>query len=326
MRIRLLIAVAFLAMIGLAAFEGQGGQEASPLIVPSPSVESAKGSPLAAPATAFSSPDPTPVVSVLFDGKSALGFAADQMSFGPRPTGSQANIAAGNYIISRLREYRWQVAEQPFDYLGTQARNIIATRGNGPTLIVGAHYDTRRRADRDQDDPTQPVPGANDGASGVAVLVELARVLDVEATGHRVQLIFFDAEDNGGLDGWDWIAGSTHAANSLYETPQMMVLVDMVGDADQQIYWESTSDVDLRARIWNTAAELGYEGFFLPQIRHSILDDHTPFLRKGIPAVDIIDFDYPYWHTTGDTLDKISTASLERVGRTLQVWLERGAP
>jgi len=99
----------------------------------------------------------------------------------------------------------------------------------------------------------------------------------------------------------------------------------MIGDADQQIYWEANSTADLRERIWRVAAELGYSQYFIPQVGHSMLDDHTAFLERGIPAVDIIDFDYAYWHTTGDTLDKVSADSLERVGRTLQVWLEQGA-
>jgi Zn-dependent M28 family amino/carboxypeptidase len=255
-----------------------------------------------------------------------MEFVNDQMHFGPRPTGSDANRATGDYIDRRLREFGWTVAVQDFEYLDTQVRNVIGTKGEGPLILLGAHYDTRRRADQDSADPTQPVPGANDGASGVAVLIELARVLDAEATGHTIQLAFFDAEDNGNLDGWDWIAGSTYMAANLEETPELMVLVDMIGDADQQIYWETSSDASLRERIWRVAAEFGYDPFFIPETKHSIIDDHTPFLRLGIPAIDIIDFDYPYWHTSEDTVDKLSADSLERVGQVLQTWLERGAP
>ena len=255
-----------------------------------------------------------------------MDFVRDQMSFGPRPTGSEAGRLTGDYIKRRLEEFGWQVEEQPFEYLGTPARNIVAEKGDGPIILLGAHYDTRRRADRDGADPTQPVPGANDGASGVAVLLELARTLNVEATGHRIQLAFFDAEDNGNLDGWDWIAGSRYMADHLQENPSLMVLVDMIGDADQQIYWEANSDASLRERLWAIAARLGYGDTFVPEVKHSLTDDHVPFLQRGIPAVDIIDFDYPHWHTGQDTIDKISADSLERVGRTLQVWLERGAP
>ncbi len=316
------LAVALAISITLSSCAGQGATptatQLSPVGTPTPI-----DSPLETPSH---SPLPTPVETAAFRGESAFEFVRDQMGFGPRPTGSEANRQTGDYIIGRLQEFGWQVAEQEFEYLSTPVRNIIGTRGAGPTILLGAHYDTRRRADLDPNDPTQPVPGANDGASGVAVLLELARGLNVEATGHRIQLAFFDAEDNGGLDGWDWIAGSRHMANQLEENPELMVLVDMVGDADQQIYWETHSDTALRARIWNVAAELGYDAYFVAQPKHAIIDDHIPFVQRGIPAVDIIDFDYPYWHTGDDTIDKISADSLERVGRTLQVWLERGAP
>ena len=248
------------------------------------------------------------------------------MHFGPRPTGSHEGRLTGDYIVRRLREHGWEVTTQEFEYLGTPVRNIIGARGEGPTILLGAHYDTRRRADSDPIDRTQPLPGANDGASGVAVLIELTRVLNVEATGHRIQVAFFDAEDNGNLDGWDWIVGSRYMANQLQENPAMMILVDMVGDADQQIYWENNSDANLRERIWRVAAELGYSAYFIPQTAYTLTDDHIPFVQRGIPAVDIIDFYYPHWHTAADTIDKISAESLERVGRTLQVWLERGAP
>jgi hypothetical protein len=96
----------------------------------------------------------------------------------------------------------------------------------------------------------------------------------------------------------------------------------MVGDADQNIFFEGTSTISLQAEIWAVAAGLGYEATFIPVRRHTIIDDHTPFLERSIPAIDIIDFDYPAWHTLADTTDKVAPASLERVGRTLEVWLE----
>ena len=97
----------------------------------------------------------------------------------------------------------------------------------------------------------------------------------------------------------------------------------MIGDADLNIYKERTSDQELMDEIWAVAATLGYEQAFIPEPKYSMLDDHTPFLQAGIPAVDIIDFDYPYWHTTGDTVDKVSAESLEIVGKTLQEWIAR---
>jgi Zn-dependent M28 family amino/carboxypeptidase len=158
----------------------------------------------------------------------------------------------------------------------------------------------------------------------VAVLLELARVLDVGAVHGDVWLVFFDAEDNGYLDGWDWIAGSRYFAANLAVSPEYVIIVDMVGDAEQELFYEGNSDPHLQSQLWAIAAELGYTAHFVAEQRHTMLDDHIPFVEQGIPSVDIIDFDYPYWHTTEDTLDKLSPDSLERVGRVLEEFLERG--
>ena len=138
-----------------------------------------------------------------------------------------------------------------------------------------------------------------------------------------VWLVFFDAEDNGRIAGWDWILGSRAFVEELVYHPKAAVIVDMIGDADQDIYIERNSDPQLVKEIWGIAAELGYRQSFIPWPNHDMTDDHTPFIEAGIPAVDIIDFDYPYWHTTEDTVDKVSAESLEAVGRTLQEWIER---
>jgi glutaminyl-peptide cyclotransferase len=259
-----------------------------------------------------------------FDGALAYTQVLRQMDFGPRITGTDGNLAAGNYIVQQLKAHGWQADFQPFDYKGVRARNIIARAniGQGPIIILGAHYDTRRRADQDPARGSQPVPGADDGASGVAVLLELARSLDLKQVHHEVWLAFFDAEDNGDLDGWDWIVGSTYMAQHLTVGPQSMILVDMVGDKDQTFYFDSNSNPALSVHIWSVAAQLGYAANFIPAPRYAMLDDHTPFAQAGIPAVDIIDFDYPYWHTTADTADKISPDSLQRVGRTLETYLQ----
>ena len=278
-------------------------------------------SPLPSP-TAQAPPSPVPETGSLdSDGEMAFQHAVRQMDFGARPTGSAACRATGDYIIAQLEAMGWEVEEQNFEYLGTPVRNIIGRAGEGPVVIIGAHYDTRRRADLDPQDPSAPVPGANDGASGVAVLLELARILDKGELTQQVWLTFFDAEDNGHLDGWDWIVGSSYMAEHLTITPKYVIIVDMIGDADQQIYRERNSDPGLSDKLWNIAAELGYGDQFVNEVRHSIIDDHTPFVQRGITAVDIIDFDYPYWHTSADTLDKISPLSLERVGRVLETLL-----
>jgi len=265
-----------------------------------------------------------PHVRATFDGQNAYGHVIAQMEFGPRVTGTEGNRKAGDYIADQLRQAGWSVEFQEFTYRGTLARNIIgrANIGIGTIIILGAHYDTRRWADEDPTYFQAPVPGANDGASGVAVLLELAQVLNLGEVRHEIWLAFFDAEDNGGIEGWDWIVGSTYMADTLSVQPQAMILVDMIGDADQQIYFDANSDRALSQKVWAVAAELGYGAHFIPEVRWRMIDDHIPFARLGIPAIDIIDFQYPYWHTTADTADKVSAGSLERVGQTLQVFLE----
>ncbi len=263
-----------------------------------------------------------------FSGDHAYHHVSVQMSFGPRVTGSAANAQAGDYIAAQMKKYGWETEFQSFTYMQTPVRSIIAraNRGAGPIIILGAHYDSRRRADQDKTRPNDPVPGANDGASGVAVLLELARVLDLKKTPYEVWMAFFDAEDNAGLDGWSGLVGSTYMAQHLTVTPQAMILLDMVGDADQQFYFDRNSNAALSSQIWSVAAKLGYGGYFIPQARWAMLDDHIPFAQRGIAAVDIIDFSYgpnnSYWHTTADTIDKVSAASLERVGRTVEAFLQ----
>jgi Zn-dependent M28 family amino/carboxypeptidase len=260
---------------------------------------------------------------IQFGGQTAFAHVEAQMKLGPRPTGSAAWRSTGDYIVTQLKKLGWTTEEQRFDYRGTEIRNIIGRKGSGPVMIVGAHYDTRRRADQDKTHPTDPVPGANDGASGVAVLLELARTLDTKKSSNEIWLAFFDAEDDGDLDGWEWTVGSRYMAQHLKDKPEVVIVVDMIGDADQQIYFDRNSHSEWNQHIWSVAGELGYSRYFVPQPRWAMFDDHTPFAQQGIPAVDIIDFDYPYWHTTADTADKLSPDSLERVGRTLQTLLEQ---
>jgi glutaminyl-peptide cyclotransferase len=319
-RLELLLLVGF---VGLVVWLGFAATPVLRSMLPTPP-------PPAAPLpTASSTPEPPPPSAPTasagkFDGQRALQHVVAQMAIGPRPSGSDAGRKTGDYIIAQLREQGWQVEEQEFVYRGVQGRNIVGKAGTGPVAVIGAHYDTRRLADNDPDPAlrTEPVPGANDGASGVAVLLELARSLEKGHLKNEVWLTFFDAEDNGRLDGWEFIAGSQELARRLTARPEMVVIADMIGDRDQQIYKEQTSHPELVTKIWDIAARLGYDDVFLPTAKWSILDDHTPFLQKGIPAVDLIDFDYPYWHTTQDTADKVAPESLERVGRVLQVLLE----
>ena len=257
-----------------------------------------------------------------FDGQKAYQHVLNQCAFGPRPVGSEESRQTGDYIISELQKLGWVTEVQEFTYQGVRVRNIIGAQGRGPLIILGAHYDTRPIADRDPVDINRPILGANDGASGVAVLLELARVLDLSKAGVQVWLAFFDAEDLGNIHGWPFSVGASYMAQHLSVRPEAVVVVDMVGDSEQEIFWERNSDEPLLRTLWAIAADLGYESYFIPQYRYAIIDDHLPFRQQGLAAVDIIDFDYPYWHTTEDTPDKVSAESLLRVGRVLETWIE----
>ena len=251
-----------------------------------------------------------------------------QVEFGPRLPGSEAHSRAVDWMVAELKKNGWQVEVQQTTRMGHPIRNVIARRGSGtPWVILGAHFDSRLVADSDPDPKkrTQPVPGANDGASGVAVLLELARVLpaDLDKT---IWLVFFDAEDQGNLPGWDWIQGSRAFVESLTGKPDAVVVIDMIGDADLNIYQEQNSNRVLTSSIWDTAFQLGFKDVFFPLAKHSIIDDHTPFIEQGIRAVDIIDIDYRYWHTTSDTPDKVSPQSLKMIGDLLINWLSFPIP
>ena len=245
-----------------------------------------------------------------------------QLSLGPRIPGTSGHEQILDWMESELEAENWQVERQELSINGKNVINLIASRGVGEYILLGAHYDTRILADHDPDPSLKydPVPGANDGASGVAVLMELARTLP-ENLPVTIKLVFFDAEDNGGIDDWDWILGSRAFVRELVDIPSAAIIVDMIGDADLEVYYERNSDITLMEQIWQQARNLGYENIFIPEYRHSMLDDHTPFIEAGIPAVDLIDFDYPYWHTTSDTLDKVSPESLKAIGDTLTAWL-----
>jgi Zn-dependent M28 family amino/carboxypeptidase len=195
--------------------------------------------------------------------------------------------------------------------------NIRAVRPGrrAQTIAVSGHYDTKRY------DVFEFV-GANDGGSSTAVLLELARVtrdLDLE---HTLELIFFDGEE--AIRSWtaaDSLYGSRHDVDRRYEAGTLgdlraLILVDMIGDRDLGILQESASTPWLQSLIWETATDLGYEEHFLSS-RAAIEDDHVPYLNAGIPAIDLIDFDYPFWHSAQDTLDKTSPDSLKVIGDVL---------
>lgn len=279
-------------------------------------------------------PTPTPTPIPEFEGENALALAQVQCDFGPRPSGSPANRRTGDWIADELEAQGWAVEAHEFLWNGVPVRNLIAKAGPrghpAGNVMVGAHYDTRLVADQDPDPGRrqEAVLGGNDAASGVAVLLEMARVLDKDKLPAEVWLTFFDAEDNGNLAGWEeWTIGSTRLAEDMAAAgnlPAAMILIDMIGDTDQRIPFEGNSDPALSQAIWGLAAEMGYGDSFPQTPGPTMIDDHIGFISQGVPSVDLIDFDYPYWHTTADTCDKLSAESLERVGRVLVRLLEEG--
>lgn len=259
---------------------------------------------------------------VSFDSLQAYANVQTQVAFGPRTPGSEAHAQVQAWIRAELESAGWMVEIQKTSRLGHPIFNIIAKRSTeAPQIILGAHYDTRLLADNDADtvSKSKPGPGANDGASGVAVLLELARSLPKDTV--PLWLVFFDAEDQGRFEGWDWILGSQAFVAENDIQPRAAVIVDMIGDANLNIYFEKNSTPAIRQEIWDTAAALGHGDVFIQTEKFSMIDDHTPFLAENIPAVDIIDFDYPYWHTAQDTPDKVSAQSLGAVGETLWQWV-----
>jgi hypothetical protein len=271
---------------------------------------------------AFAFMTQTEAPPIPFSGPRALDDVRRQVDFGPRIPGSESHAMALSWMQRELTAAGWTTKLQIGSYLDHPLQNLIAFRSEtSPEVLLGAHFDSRLHADQDPEPSlrTHPVPGANDGASGVAVLLELARTLPADTV--PIWLVFFDAEDNAGIPGWEGLLGSRAFVEGMTTPPRMMVLVDMVGDADLRLPLEGNSDPQLRDSIWTTAAELGHADIFVPLVEYSVQDDHIPFLEAGIPAVDIIDLRYEFWHTTGDLPDRVSSESLQVVGDVLWTWL-----
>jgi len=264
-----------------------------------------------------------------FNGQTAFSYIERQMAFGHRIPGTSAHRAAGDWILAQLRTTADTVIVQEIRHVTKdgktlQLRNFFARFQPAATdrVLFLAHWDTRPHADQSQNLGLQrlPVPGANDGASGVAVLLGVADALKQRAPALGVDLLFVDGEDYGTFaDSVDVLIGSRWFAAHQppgYQ-PLYAVLFDMVGDKDLQIYQEGNSLAgapEVVQRVWRTAADLRYERIFVPTAGQTLTDDHVSLQRVGIHAIDVVDFDYPFWHTTEDTIDKVSAASLQIVG------------
>jgi glutaminyl-peptide cyclotransferase len=283
-----------------------------------------------------------------FDAEAAMALVKAQLDFGPRVPGTEAARRTGDWIVAELKKRVDSVEEQRFSYHApggdsVPMRNIIAHINPKMVqrVLYVTHWDTRPKADSDPNlgNRNLPIPGANDGASGVALLIEVADALKKTPANVGVDLLFVDGEDWGSFDTYsaesppanpEVLIGSTYFANHLppgYK-PLYGVLWDMIGDAYLDIEQETNSinqAPEVVTRVWQTAADLGYGKYFLSRAYGAITDDHVPLLRKGLRVIDVIDINYGppdsfgnpfpnYHHTMQDTIDKVSAKSLQIVG------------
>jgi hypothetical protein len=272
-----------------------------------------------------------------FDGETALDYAKAQMAFGLRIPGTDGHARMALWLDSLVRSRADTVIVQAWNHITAQGdtlplRNILARFAPAAPerLLFLAHWDTRPMADGPASrDTTAPVPGANDGASGVAVLLGVADALQRLRPTVGVDLLFVDGEDYGVFqDSADVLIGSRYYAAHQPPGPRPLyaVLFDMVGDADLQIYQEGYSLLgapEVVHLVWEVAREAGYGATFQASPRHTLTDDHVSLQRTGIRAIDVVDFDYPYWHTPDDTIDKVSARSLQVVGEVALALIAR---
>jgi len=263
-----------------------------------------------------------------FDGDAALAYVAEQMAFGPRVPNTPAHQKAGDWLMAQLQARADSVEVQAFTHVSVDGdtlrlRNFIGRfrPEAGERILLLAHWDSRPHANQSRNLAQQqrPVPGANDGASGVAVLLGVADALKRRPPAFGVDLLFVDGEDYGDFGvNKDVLLGSRHyAATAGPDRPLFAVLFDMVGDEDLEIPQEGYSverAPEVVERVWSKARDLGHGRVFRASVSGAVTDDHIPLLDAGFRAIDVVDFDYPHWHTTEDTLDKVSARSLEIVG------------
>ena len=264
-----------------------------------------------------------------FKGTTAFSYVEKQMSFGPRIPNTPGHDKMGDWLLAELRARADTVTVQDFPWTTKKGaklrlRNFFARFRPQATdrILFLAHWDTRPFADKSQNLGQQrmPVPGANDGASGVAVLLGVADALKAKPATVGVDLLFVDGEDYGSFeDSTETLIGARYFAKHQPPgyTTLYAVLLDMVGDKDLQFYQEGysmASAPEVVQRVWQTADRLGYSKVFIARAGQTLIDDHVPLQQAGIRAIDVIDFDFPYHHTTEDTIDKVSAESLQIVG------------
>lgn len=262
-----------------------------------------------------------------FSGNAALEYARHAVGFGPRPSGSEANKKLQAYILEQTRVKGAQVTEDSFVAKTPRGQvpmtNIIVRfpGTSGKAIAITGHFDTKYF-------PGRRFVGANDGASSTAVLLELAQALAGEARRDDVYLVFFDGEEAvGDWSDTDSVYGSRHLADKwridgTLRKLKALINVDMIGDKHLDILQDKNSDPNLRRLVWKTASDLGYQAYFTDETE-PMDDDHMPFVRLGVPALDVIDFQYEPWHKDSDTLDKIGGQSMEIVGTVMLETIRR---
>jgi Zn-dependent M28 family amino/carboxypeptidase len=270
---------------------------------------------------------PPPPVAAHFDGAAAYSILQAQCDFGPRTPGTAAHEQCKKYILDQISPTvdTWKL--QPFAFkdpdrhVTLHLTNIIGEINPNASkkILLFTHWDTRPTADQELDDSKkkQPITGADDGASGTAVLIELAKTLHQQKPNVGVILLFVDGEDWGPNDNHMYLGAKYYAAHLPVVKPEYAVLLDMIGQKDLKVYREVTSEnlhPEINNKIWSSATEIGDAAYFPNSQKYQISDDHDALNAAGIPAIDLIDFDYPYWHTLGDTADKCSPESLQVIG------------
>jgi len=268
-----------------------------------------------------------PSVQARFDSARAWKDLEAQVAFGPRPAGSAALQKTRDYILSELKSAGLDGRQQTFvarTPLGeiSMANVIVTIPGRRPERIaIASHYDTKRTPFTSPSGATViRFVGASDGASSTAALLELARALKNRQNEFTIELLFFDGEEavvewslnNDNTYGSRYYVDAARKAGTVKDL-RALILLDMIGDKDLMIRRDSNSAPWLVDIVWTAAARLGHRAVFSDQLT-TIEDDHLPFLRAGVPAVDIIDLDYPPWHEASDTLDNVSARSLQIVG------------
>ena len=293
-----------------------------------------------------------------FDGLAANQSVSFQVGLGPRLPGSNASSALLNSFMENNTEWDWTLDKHP--YLDTNLTNLhgvytpVSNQTDLPVVVLAAHYDSRDRAERDDDEnrTDEPIPGANDGASGVAVLSELARIVPTLGLEHEVWILLTDAEDQGVVP--EMLGAKAWAQDRTQEeidSIHAFLLVDMIGDADLQInrVYPPSVGISETDRLWNAVEGLasslgivkdvtscdGSLGIDIVNVNvlDGVIDDHVPMLEVGIPAIDLIDIRFGpnatkwggYWHTHEDTPDKVSAESLTHVGHILELGLRQGS-